>query len=385
MKKQIVWIFVCLFILSVASCTKNRKSEGLMDDPETHFLQGKKYWEKGDLERAREEFELAKSLQKKYGPAYAGLAMVEASLGHWEQAEDLAEDAVDYCDDKRYEGYMAQAIVMEKKHAGHDDDSEWYEDAEDLYHKALKIAPKSGELFFRMGHMYKVAYQFRKAEDAFRKNLDLKDTYQDEANQEWEVVQKIVRAAPGTRVGSRIALVDKITRADIAALFIAELELDRIMEKRKAKHYETGFTAPEDPREMQVDSLVKMEAMTDIKDHWARNFIEDIQKFQIRGLEPSPDHKFYPNQPIIRSEYAFFIEDILIAITGDQTLATKYLGAAESRFSDVNPGSPYYNAICNAVDKNVMDANLNGEFRAMDSVSGPDALLIIRAIKEMRR
>lgn len=382
------WIRLGLAMLlafGAVGCSKNRKAGGFMDDPMTHYMQGKKYWDKGEFDRAREEFNLSKSLDKKFCPAWAGLAMTDAAEGKIKAAEDNADEAEDLCGSKGYEGYMAQAIVLEYKFKGNEAEKDWWEDAESYYKKALKIAPSSGELYYRMGRMYKVAYEFRKSEDAFKKNLELKNDYQEQANAEWAVVQKILRAAPGTRVGQKIALIEKITRADIAALFINELELDRILDKRMGKSYDTDFQAPTDPREMQTETVVKMAAITDMDGHWAKNFAQDLQKYRIRGLEPTPDHKFHPGQSITRGEYAFFIEDILIAITGEKDMATKHIGATASRFPDVNVGSPYYNAICNAVDKNVMDAALDGEFRALDSVTGPDALLIIRAIKDMRR
>jgi tetratricopeptide (TPR) repeat protein len=283
-------------------------------------------------------------------------------------------------------GYIASGIVNQLEDATtRAKDEDWYEDAEDDFKKAIKIKPDLGESYYRLGYLYKVAYKFRDAEDQFKKVLETKNGYEKEADDQWKTVQRILRAAPGTRVGSKIALIEKITRADIAALFIAELELDRIMEKRKAKQYDTDFETPADAREMQVDTLKKMAAITDISDHWAKNFIEDMQKYQIRGLEPTPDHKFHPGEFITRAQYSMFIEDILIAITGDRSLASKYVGASESRFPDVNPATPYYNAICNAVDKNIMDANLAGEFLPLATVDGPDALLIIRKIKELRR
>lgn len=380
--------FTALTVMTV-SCAKNRKAGGMMDDPQTHTIQGMKYWDKGEYNRARDEFKLAISLEegKKYGPAYAGLAMADAAQGKFEESEDNVDKAIDLCkkDKKEYQGYMAEAILIEFKNKGDKENAEWWKDAQKSYRKALEIDSTSGELYFRAGHMYKMGYEFRLAEDAFRKNLSVKNGYEEQANAEWAVVQKILRAEPGTRVGKKIALVEKISRADIAALFMAELELDRILDKSKVKNYETDFAAPTDSRTMTVDSSIKVADILDCDKHWARNFIQDVQKYRIRGLEPSADHKFYPDQLINRGEYAFFIEDIIMAITGDRTLATKHIGNNESRFPDVNPSSPYYNAICNAIDKNIMDAQLNGEFRALDPVSGPDALLIIRAIKDMRR
>jgi hypothetical protein len=78
------------------------------------------------------------------------------------------------------------------------------------------------------------------------------------------------------------------------------------------------------------------------------------------------------------------VEDCLIAITGNKSLATQYIGTP-SRFSDVNASHPSYNAICNAVDKNIMDASINGEFGPEKSVSGPEALLVIRKLKELKK
>ncbi|HSQ42623.1 MAG TPA: S-layer homology domain-containing protein, partial [Fibrobacteraceae bacterium] len=356
--------------LMFVSCAKSRKAGGMMDDPQTHTIQGMKYWDKGDYTRASDEFKLAISLEtgKKYGPAWAGLAMADAAEGKFKEAEDEADKAISYCekDKKEYQGEMAAAIVIEFQHKGDTENPDWWKDAEDHYEDALKIDPQSGEVYFRMGHMYKIGYEFRKAEDAFKKNLEVKNGYEEQANQEWAVVQKILRAEPGTRVGKKIALVEQITRADIAALFMAELELDRILDKSKVKTYDTDFSAPTDPREMATDTLKKMADIVDCDHHWARNFITDVQNYRIRGLEPSPDHKFNPDQTITRAEYAFFIEDILMAITGDRTLATKYIGSNESRFPDVNPSSPFYNAICNAVDKNIMDAALDGTFHPGD-------------------
>lgn len=386
---KIVIIASAALAVMTMSCAKNRKAGGMMDDPQTHTLQGMKYWDKGEYDRARDEFKLAISLEegKKYGPAYAGLAMSDAAQGKFDEAEDNVDKAIDLCkkDKKEYQGYMAEAILIEFKNKGDKENPEWWKDAQKSYRKALDIDSTSGELYFRAGRMYKMGYEFRLAEDAFRKNLQVKNGYEEQANAEWAVVQKILRAEPGTRVGKRIALIEKISRADIAALFMAELELDRILDKSKVKNYDTDFSAPVDSRTMTVDSSTKVADILDCDKHWARNFIQDVQKFRIRGLEPSADHKFYPDQLISRGEYAFFIEDILMAISGDRSLATKHIGASETRFPDVNPSSPYYNAICNAVDKNIMDAQLNGEFRALDHVSGPDALLIIRAIKDMRR
>jgi hypothetical protein len=101
-------------------------------------------------------------------------------------------------------------------------------------------------------------------------------------------------------------------------------------------------------------------------------------------LQVNPDGTFKPGLALTRAEFALLAEDALMVALGDKTLATKYIGGP-SRFSDVGTGSPYFNAICDAVDHNVMTPNSDGTFGALKPVSGADALLTIRLIKELRK
>lgn len=384
----------CATLLLAAGCApKARKAGGHMDDPPTHYKQGMKYWDDGKYAQAEEEFKLAQSLDLKYALAYSGLALttaqsaqtatdVDATKEGFKEALKLADKAQSL-DDKVPEVFIAKAIVITMKNEG-TPAKKWLDDVEREYNRALKLDPENAEALYRRGYCYKKAYEFSKAADDFRKVLNLKKGFTTQANEQWEIVQKIERAAPGTDVGKKIALVEKISRADVAALFVSELQIDKLMDKKAPKNYDTDFQAPEDSRTMVADSVVSMAAVTDIDGHWAKNFIMDIVERGIRGLEPYPDHTFHPDQLINRGEYAMMVEDILIAITGDQELATKYIGT-ESRFPDVNPSHPAYNAICNAVDKGIMDAEMNGEFGLQQSVSGPDALLVIRKLKDFNK
>jgi len=391
--------FAAIIILPVAlamlsGCAKTRKAGGYMDTPETHYKQGMKYWDAGEYAKAEEEFKLAQSLDNKFAPALSGLALTTAKKAQeaadkdaekqgFKEAHKLADKAKDL-NDKIPEVFIAKALVITMEKEGREEPKKWLKDVENEYEKAIKVDPQNSEAYFRRGYCYKKAYEFGKAASDFRKVLDLKKDFTIEANKQWELVQKIERAAPGTDVGRKIALVEKISRADIAALFVSEMQVDKLVKKRRPKTYDTGFQAPADSREFKADQVVAAKDITDIDGHWAKNFITDITDLNIRGLEPYPDHTFRPNDLVNRGEYAIMVEDILIAILGDETLATKHIGT-ESRFPDVNPSHPAYNAICNAVDKNVMDAEMNGEFKPSESVSGPDALLVIRALKDLNK
>jgi tetratricopeptide (TPR) repeat protein len=336
---------------------------------------------------------LALELDKNFAPALGGLAMVKASEKDFDSATDLASKAVSKANDKIPDGYIAKGVVLTEKNRTAKD-ADWFDDVESAFRKAIKIDPQSGEAYYRMGNSAAVASLLakkdddyldlvRKSGDAYRRAVSLDKAYSTEANAAWARIQKVERALPGTRVGRKIAMVDSITRADAAALFIAEMGLDRILSRSRGAKFDTGFRAPEDPMKVKEEQVKKAIA-SDIKGHWAENFIVDAVGVGIRGLQVQPDGKFLPNQSLTRAEFAFLLEDALMIVLADKSLATKYIGAP-ARFNDVAASSPYSNAIGNMVDKNILRGEPDGTFGALKPVSGADALLAIRTIKELRK
>ncbi len=362
-----------------------------MDNAPAHTQLGMKFWDDGRYQNAEEEFARALMLDQKYAPAYSGLALVTARKAQdvkdpvsaekeFREAYKLADKAQEL-DNRLPFVHVAKAIVISMKYEGKPV-NEWMNDVEDQYEKAIKLDPDNSEVYYRRGIFYKKAFEFPKASSDFRKVLDINKDYTIQANRQLEIVQKIERAAPRTNIGKKVALVDTISRADIAALFISELKLGKFVTKKRPATYDTDFTAPDDTHTMIIDSMVNTPAMTDISTHWARNFINDIAPFAIRGLEPYPDHTFHPDDLVNRGEYALMLEDALIALTGDTSPATSDIDT-ETRFPDVNPSHPAYNAICTLVDRGVMKTELTGAFGIEKTVSGPDAVLMLSKLKKL--
>ncbi|MBD3344506.1 MAG: tetratricopeptide repeat protein [Chitinivibrionales bacterium] len=394
-KKMLIHIGGLLVIAGMISimpgCTKARKAGGHMDTPEVHYKQGMKYWDQEEIAKAEEEFKLAKSLDPKFGLAYSGLALTTAKKAQdapdkdamkdgFKEAHKLADKGKSLAS-KEPGAFIAKAMVITMEKQGREEPRKWIRDVEAEYNRAIKLDPQNAEAYYRRGYSYKKAYMFSEAKEDFAKVLELDKGFTNKADREFKLINDIERAAPGTEVGKKIALVEKISRADIAALFVSELKIDKLVEKKRPKEYNNEFNAPDDPREMQVDQNVKMAEITDMDGHWAKNFVIDIVDLNIRGLEPYPDHTFHPQELVSRGEYAMMVEDAIIAITGDESIATKYVGETESRFPDVNPSHPSYNAVCTAADRGIMDAEINGEFGIQQSVTGPEALLVIRKLK----
>jgi hypothetical protein len=75
------------------------------------------------------------------------------------------------------------------------------------------------------------------------------------------------------------------------------------------------------------------------------------------------------------------LEDILIKVSGDEKLATKYIGTT-SPFPDVRSDYYAFNAIMVVTSRGFIEADkATGEFNPNDPVSGADALLSIREFK----
>ena len=388
-----IWTLVALLGFSLAlfvGCAKERAPESVMDTPEHHVFNGLKSFEKGELDEAQREFRLALELDRKYGPAHTGMGLVFAARSVQsldEKEEDLFDEAFDslrkgkqYARGKEQKvlarvGFIRVYTMTKPK--------DWLDDAEQNFNYAVLDDPEAPAPYFYMGEAYKEGYEFSEAADMYRKVLDLNKEYTAEANRSWELVQKIQRASPGTTVGKKIALVEGITRADVAALFIQELRLDEVYEKLSIKTYDTGFKAPKSGLEMESETMVKLPPATDIEDHVLRHDIKTVIRMGVRGLEPYPNHTFRPDEKISRASYAMMLEDILVKATRDEGLATRFFGSV-SPFPDLRNDLPYFNAVMVCTSRDIMTVAdvRTGEFRPMGTVSGADALLAIRELKE---
>jgi tetratricopeptide (TPR) repeat protein len=381
-KYRNIFIVVVLFAIGmfIVSCApKPRTAVGEMDTPAHHVNVGMKFLDQGKLADAQREFDLALQMDRKYSQAHVGAALVNAyqndlkgAFKSMETAKDLAKTQ----DDKEFMkiGFIRLHTMNQAA------DKKWLERAKDEFDDVIKKNPRSAPAYFFMGKAYKEALDFNNAGRMFAKVIELKGDYTAQADTEWNLMQKIQRALPGTVAGKKIALHEKVTRADVAALFIEELKIDVIYKKRTPKTFDTGFKDPEKAKEPGGEMILSAK---DIIDHPLRSDIEGVLKIQLRGLEVFPDGAFRPNEFIDRATYAMMIEDILIKITGDNTLATKLIGGP-SPFPDLRPDLPYYNAVMVVTSRGIMEAKdiSTGEFAPLGPVPGVDALLVIRKLKD---
>lgn len=370
-------VFALALLFFVAGCgPKPRTSESVLDNPDFHVSQGLKLLQRGDLNDAAISFQKALELDNRFTPAISGMALVKAEQGDFKGAFKDADDAVEL--DRQ--SAFAYAVRGRVKSLWRKDDN-WGESANEDFMKALKIDSGNEQYMFWYGQAKEWQFDFAGATEQFAKVIAKKGEYAGQADSELALVQKILRAAPGSRLGMKIALLGEITRADLAVLFLEELKLREVFDKLGEKKYDTSYEPPTDPTE-PGSTVYTTPVPSDVKDHWARTWI--VQVIEMGVMEPDSDGKFYPDAKVTRAEYALLLQNILITVMHDPALATRYIGE-ESRFKDMRSGTATYNAASLAVDRGVMQATVEGTFEPMKTVSGADALLIIRQFQNLLR
>lgn len=386
-------------LLWTAGCSgeKPRQAAGKLDTPDHHVLRGMDAIDNGDYDAAEREFKLALSLDKDYGPAYVGQGIVMAQRStqpglkpderekRAEQAESLAERGrkLAKTDDDKRAGYVGLIRVYQTSKYPKD----WPDEAQSAYKSAVKLDERNldPDPHFFYARACRDAFDMQCASDMYRKVLGMNRGRTQQADSELAVVQKILRAEPGTAHGKVVAFLPSISRADTAALFIEELQLTKLYQRGNSNRFDTSFKAPASGQ-MQADTLQRIPDATDIKDHPMRSDIEEVMKLKVAGLEPYADHTFRPDDTVTRAEFALMVEDVLTRVTGEQGLKTRFIGQ-RSPFPDVRSDVFYYNAVQTVVSRNLMEPKnkIQGVFGPTDPVTGADALLVLRLLKDELR
>lgn len=393
------FLMLCLFtVFFVSSCEKPQMIKCTLpeDNPQHHYVRGMEAIEQGRLDVAKEKFERAIYCDDTFYPAYGGLAIISAY--RVVQQKDPGYSAVDRQRAIDYvENRGARAITEEDKFDHFlsvirvdtiMDGVDWLDKAESAYRLAKELKVDERKLYYYqgtealdyfMGLAYVEATEFQKAREKFASVLNAKreGKWHEKADKAWKKMDKIVQAMAGITVGDvgkKIALKDSITRADLAALLVDELKIDKLFAGRI-------------PVQSQLDKMKPEFIPADMLNNPFRDEIQTILKWKVRGLEPKYDettkaYLFKPSHVVKRGEMAFILEDVLIKLTGDEKIATAYFGHEKSPFPDIRPTSPIFNAVMNMTTRGIMVGELSGEFRPDDPVTGADALLALRVLKQ---
>lgn len=394
MMKMSLMFAASVALLSGCSTAKPRCTDA-GDNPTHHYQIGMKALEDGNIGTAQEKFERSLYCDEEFSIAHSGLAIVfaekvkvqsdsgfkgveiERVAQELKKAKNQAERPDQFFD--YYTAVVRTDTLMKQK--------KWLADAEEANSQGSRLKVDERNLSYYLGtealpYFMGVAWlegmEFQKARDSFGAVLNAKreGKWHEKADKGWKRVDKIVRAMGGITlgdIGKSIAPREKVSRADLAALIIDELKIDKVMAGRIPLSSQMAKKAEFTPADMTGHPF-KEEVLT-------------LMKWNVRGMEPKYDetsraYLFKPNDPVSRGEMAFILEDVLIKLAGDEKIATAFFGQDKSPFPDVKPTSALYNAVMNMTSRSIMESELSGEFRVNAPVDGAEALLAVRVLKQ---
>ena len=394
-------IFLLLMALILSGCGKSpepRKRQGTLDTPAHHALRGQDLIQQKRWNAAQKQFDSALELDPEFPPALSGKSLVKAHQSNQkgrkservvalrEESKDYLEKALSQADTPEHQIRIRIDAIRIKIQLKEND---WLEESKDHYGEVLELIEdqpsqrkRLSELNFYMGEAFLSARVFSDASGHYGRVLELNQGFTREADQQHALVQKIVRAQPGSSYAREVALVTEITRADLSALLIEEFQLESLYQ-RGVKMDASGKKFKSPVKKFKSKETKNLEDATDIEDHPLRQDIELILQLKVRGLEANPQHLFFPNRGITRAEYALMLEDILIKVTQDKGLSTQFLGD-RSPWSDVRSDAYYYNAARTLTSRGILEVRnkIRGEFGPDDPVHGADVLLSLRLMKD---
>ena len=360
---------------------KERQAESVLDTPEYHYTQGKKYLDRDDLVNALREFNEAKSLKANFAPAYEGIAIVQIEQKDFVQAEKNIKTALSE-DSDWVPAVIARGRLLAAQGKFEDAVDEYTDALDDIDGSKSKFDKKEVRMdgLFHMGVAYKEWGKYIQAQTTFQKMLEIDNTNIKASAAIKELAEYQAAVAGQSPELKKIARQKEVTRADVAVLFVTELPLEKIFRKSKRQDA-IGFKAPDGGvmGKKETNSTGPEAVATDVPDnHWARSFIEEALKSGI--IEVYPDGSFQPDKKVNRAEYAKLIEHFMVKAYDDQGLETEFFGS-KSTFADVLNTSPIFNAVMLVSSRGIMPGFEDGTFQPLGAVSGAEALNIIRNLK----
>jgi hypothetical protein len=397
LKLQSYSFFALLLLLGfgLSGCeSMPKKGAGVLDNAIQQYASGMELLEDGKSQKADKKFDLSLSLIENYAPAMMGKSLILAQKAvaqeqatHRKVDEKAALKWLQKADknskttEERFIFHVSSIRVYFVLQS-----SQWLEKASVHYKFALEAEGLNNSKLPYYKNSFAADYfmaiaeyrsDFRRAEPLLQKVVGSRDAgkWIKKANAVYENVQKISRAASYhilSGVALKIAILDSVSRGDVAALLVSELDIDKLFAGRirvKSQEKEAPYTP------------------ADMLNHPFRDEVATVMKWNIRGLAPIYDattraNLFKPDLHVDRKELALMLEDVLVRITGQHNIATQNIGQ-NSPFPDVEKSVGWFNAAMTMTTRGLMKSELSGEFRPNDLVTGADLLLAVVTLRNV--
>lgn len=350
-------VFLGLVSLLVNNCGSRRHPlETKLSVPTHHIEVGMIFLEKGKLDDAKREFQLALEMVPTAVKAYVGLALISAQKGnekeaweHLKRAEALAKN-----DEDKLGMLVGKIRLADLLYS-----PELLSLAKGAFNEVMVLRPGYAPACFYMAQVYEHAFMFKDAKSLLNSVLNSENPLALQAYNKLDRLEKIQIAQPISLLAKEIGLKDRVTKAEMAALLTHELKLPQILE--------IG----------QVSNMV----LKDIGNQRFGEEIELIAPLGIKELSATVDGYFDPEIVVTKASFCQIAESILFKLTGTQ-IGFKNL---RSPYKDLKAKQPYYNACMICLIKGIVVPKNRAKFGPLVPVSGADVLLGLRRLREEAR
>lgn len=357
--------------------------QSLLDTAETHYGRGLLALDEGDQSTAQAQFERARGLDDDFPGSYVGDALIASAQGEYFRAHQSIEQAL-HRDADFVDAHIALGrIVVDEGLAKGRDSADWLQQATRSFRRAARLSPGRADADYHLARAQARAGELEAALASYQRVIaHNRGALVAKAMSEAERLQIVQRAAPGTKLGARIAMQERITSAELAVLLLEEMKLEELVRQRRATADPVAFRPPGSPPAPAGRTETTSSQMATA---WAQPWVQRALELGLPGLEPLPDGTPGAGEIVTRAQFARVVEGILSLLTGAADQMTRYVGEA-SRFPDVRADHFGYNAIALSVDRGIMRPDpVTGRFRPEDPVSGAEALLIVRELQNAVR
>jgi len=231
---------------------------------------------------------------------------------------------------------------------------------ENAYYYALPAYRKQPDLYYFMGLICKKVYQFNRAKTFFSKVVSKGGPYKESA---YEMICQIkeIEQCDACEYQQKLPIIQQLSRADMCFILHHDLDIHALFQNDDFK-----------PQPLKA---------IDIASHSLKKEIESVLLINLLGLSLFPNNSFEPEMPLTRADFAQIIFEIINRVN-PQAISSfhpkKYPGIA-----DVHPSQHFFRAILFCTSHLILSSLETGEFDPYGSVSGADALMSIRTLKQL--
>jgi len=345
-------LLAVLLVLGCASGAQHKRWLGL-DTAQYHVQTGLLFLERGKPEDARRELALAVELDPGCGVAYCGLTVACAQLERFPEARDHLAKARALAKDDRS---RCQTNVANIRLLAAERPVRWLEEAQALYVQAASLCPQDTAAAYYMALCYRDALRLERSAALLQVVAQAGGAFADEAAAEWRLVERARRCTPRSELGRELAARAALTRAEVAALLAAELNIAG------------EWSGPAPP---------------DLAAHRLKAQVLPVLALRLGPLRPYGDGTFHPDTPLTRAEFAELAVAILAHLDPE---GIEWQAPPRPPYPDLSPDLPGYRALTLCATRGLLEVRdlFTGQLEPASPVSGADALLAIGRLREER-